>query len=62
MLPGFLVTAVVVAPGGCKPTASHGAYGYDEAALRAYLKLGRTEEGFAEYLQLNGMVTAAVGA
>jgi len=62
VLPGFLVTAVVVAPRGCKPTASHGAYGYDEAALRTYLKLGRTEEGFAEYLQLNGMAAAAVGA
>jgi len=62
VLPGFLVTAVVVAPGGCKPTSSHGAYGYDEAALRAYLKLGRTEEGFAEYLQLNGMAAAEVVA
>jgi glutaconate CoA-transferase subunit A len=62
VLPGFLVTAVVVAPGGCKPTASHGAYGYDEAVLRTYLKLARTEEGFAEYLQLNGMAAAEVVA
>jgi glutaconate CoA-transferase, subunit A len=60
VLPGFLVAAVVVAPNGCLPTASHGAYGFDEAALRAYLKLARTEEGFAEYLLHNGM--AAVEA
>lgn len=58
MLPGFLVSAVVVAPGGCLPTASHGAYAYDEAAIRAYLKLARTETGFTEYLQLNGMAPA----
>ncbi len=62
VLPGFLVSAVVVAPSGCLPTASHGAYGYDEPALRAYLKLARTEEGFAEYLRLNGMTAAGVTA
>ena len=62
VLPGFLVTAVVVAPRGCLPTASHGAYGYDEPALRAYLKLARTEEGFAEYLQVNAMAVAEVTA
>jgi glutaconate CoA-transferase subunit A len=60
VLPGFLVTAVVVAPRGCLPTASHGAYGYDEPALRTYLKLARTKEGFAEYLQVNGMAAAQV--
>ncbi len=60
VLPGFLVTAVVVATGGCLPTASHGAYRYDEPALRAYLKLARTEEGFQEYLQVNGMAAALV--
>ncbi len=59
VLPGFLVAGVVVAPGGCLPTASHGAYGYDEPALRAYLKAARTEEGFAAYVEANGM--AAIG-
>jgi glutaconate CoA-transferase, subunit A len=62
VLPGFLVAAVVVAPRGCLPTASHGAYGYDEPALRAYLKLARTEDGFTEYLQINGMAEAGVTA
>lgn len=36
-LPGFMVDAVVVARGGCLPTAAHGEYGYDEAALTRYL-------------------------
>jgi len=62
VLPGFLVSAVVVAPRGCLPTASHGAYPYDEPALRAYLKLARTEDGFAEYMQVNGMAAAEVPA
>jgi glutaconate CoA-transferase subunit A len=60
VLPGFLVSAVVVAPGGCLPTASHGAYGYDEPALRAYMKLARTPDGFQEYLRDIG--AAPVGA
>ena len=62
VLPGFLVSAVVVAPGGCLPTASHGEYGYDEPALRDYLKLARTEEGFAKYLRVNGMAPAEARA
>jgi glutaconate CoA-transferase subunit A len=62
VLPGFLVAAVVVVPGGCLPTASHGAYGYDEMALREYLRLARTEEGFDEYLKVNGMAAVEVTA
>ena len=49
-IPGFLVGAVVEAPRGCLPTASHRAYGYDEPALKEYLRLARTSEGFAEWL------------
>ncbi len=49
-IPGFLVTAVVEAPGGCRPTASHGEYGSDEPALKDYLRLARTPEGFEEWL------------
>jgi len=62
VLPGFLVDAVVVAPGGCRPTSSHGEYGYDEPALRRYLELARTEGGFAEYLRLCGMAPVEVPA
>jgi len=40
-LPAFLVSAVVVAPGGCLPTAAAGFYPRDEAALRQYLEAAR---------------------
>jgi glutaconate CoA-transferase subunit A len=40
-LPGFIVDTVVVASGGCLPTAAHGEYGYDEAALTEYLASAR---------------------
>jgi acyl CoA:acetate/3-ketoacid CoA transferase alpha subunit len=36
-LPGFLADTVIVAPQDCLPTASHGEYGYDEAAPAEYL-------------------------
>jgi len=49
-LPAFLVSAVVVAPGGCRPTSFPGEYDRDEDELRAYLAAARTPEGFAEYL------------
>ncbi|HET9780539.1 MAG TPA: CoA-transferase [Candidatus Dormibacteraeota bacterium] len=51
-IPGFLVGAVVEAPGGCRPTASHGNYGYDEPAIKHYLQMARTSEGFAEWMPL----------
>lgn len=49
-LPGFLVDAVVVAPGGCHPTASPGEYGRDEAAIGAYLKAAKDPGVLAAYL------------
>ncbi|MFI5282186.1 MAG: CoA transferase subunit A [Candidatus Dormibacterales bacterium] len=49
-IPGFLVSAVVEIPGGCRPTASHGNYTYDEPAVRDYLHRARTVEGFAGWL------------
>jgi glutaconate CoA-transferase, subunit A len=49
-IPGFLIDAVVEAPGGCWPTASHGGYPCDEEAVKEYLRMARTEEGFTEWL------------
>jgi glutaconate CoA-transferase, subunit A len=49
-IPGFLVDAVVEAPGGCWPTASHGGYPIDEEAVKEYLRMARTEEGFSEWM------------
>ncbi|HLE99988.1 MAG TPA: CoA-transferase [Gaiellaceae bacterium] len=53
-LPAFLVSAVVVAPGGCAPTAFPGEYERDETELRAYLEAARTAEGLAGYLSAMG--------
>jgi len=50
-LPAFLVEAVVVAPGGCHPTAAPGCYGADEAAIRSYLGAARSQEGFDEHVR-----------
>ncbi len=61
-LPGFLVDALVVAPGGCLPTAAHGDYGYDEAELREYLRAARTPEGFEGYLEAAGLRRAGATA
>ena len=49
-LPGFLVSAVVEAPGGCLPTASHSNYGCDERAIKEYLHMARTADGFTDWL------------
>jgi glutaconate CoA-transferase subunit A len=49
-LPAFLVSAVVVEPGGCRPTAFPGEYERDETELRAYLDAARTPEGLDDYL------------
>jgi len=49
-LPGFLVSAVVVVPGGCHPTAAPGEYPADEAEIRAYLAAARDPEGFRDYV------------
>lgn len=58
-IPGFLVSAVVEAPGGCRPTASHGAYGYDETAIKEYLHMARSPEGFAAWVGRSVAATAA---
>lgn len=50
-LPGFLVTAVVVVPGGCHPTGSPGDYERDETAIRAYLQAARGADTLAAYLE-----------
>ncbi len=50
-IPGFLVQAVIEAPGGCHPTASHGAYRYDEEHLMTYLARARDATGVASYIE-----------
>jgi len=60
-LPGFLVKAVVEVAGGCHPTASHGAYDFDEEQVKLYLSMAATDEGVMEYLEQN-VTGAAEGA
>lgn len=49
-LPGFLVSAVAVAPGGCHPTASPGEYPADEGEIRAYLEAAGDPEELERYI------------
>ena len=50
-IPGFLVQAVVEVAGGCHPTASHGAYDFDEEQIKLYLGMAGTEKGVGAYLE-----------
>jgi glutaconate CoA-transferase subunit A len=50
-IPGFLVHAVVEVPGGCYPTASHGAYDFDEEQIKLYMAMAGKDEGAKAYLQ-----------
>lgn len=52
-LPAFLISAVVVVPGGCHPTASPGHYERDENAIRAYLRAAKDPEELEAYLAAN---------
>ncbi len=48
-LPAFLVSAVVVSPGGCHPTAAPGRYDRDEKAIRRYLGAHRQVDDVAAW-------------
>jgi glutaconate CoA-transferase subunit A len=50
VVPELFVEAVVHAPMGAWPTAVYPSYGIDEPAMRRYLALSRTAEGFRQYL------------
>ncbi|NNN20302.1 MAG: CoA transferase subunit A [Acidimicrobiaceae bacterium] len=50
-IPGFLVHAVVVAPGGCYPTSSHGAYEFDDRQIAQYMGMAKDDEGAKEYIK-----------
>src|SRR5687768_10173168 len=50
LIPHFLVTAVVHAPGGARPTSCYPLYDVDDEALRHYMEVSGTPEGMARYL------------
>jgi glutaconate CoA-transferase, subunit A len=51
LVPGFLVTAVVAAPGGTWPGACWPDYGIDEPAVWEYLAASQDCEGLKSYLE-----------
>lgn len=51
-IPGALVSAFVVLPGAVRPDGTFGRYGRDIEAYRRYAEASRTEEGFAEWVDL----------
>ena len=50
ILPGRVVDAVSVVPGGAAPSYAHGYYERDNAAYRAWDAIGRDREAFAAWL------------
>jgi glutaconate CoA-transferase subunit A len=50
LIPGFLVSAVVHVPGGCRPSPCEGYYGRDHEYFHRYHERSRTREGFLEWL------------
>jgi acyl CoA:acetate/3-ketoacid CoA transferase alpha subunit len=50
-IPFFVVDAVVEAPFGSHPCEMPGCYDFDEQHIAEWLRLSRTEEGVADYMQ-----------
>jgi glutaconate CoA-transferase subunit A len=63
-IPGFLVDAVVEAPGGAWPSSCAGLYDYDADYLAAYLAAARDQAEFARFVAEHVLAggTVAVGA
>lgn len=50
-IPGFLVDAVIAAPGGAQPCSCAGIYDYDAETLAAWTQAARTAEGAIAYIE-----------
>jgi glutaconate CoA-transferase, subunit A len=51
VLPGWVLDAVAVAPGGAAPSYAHGYYERDNAAYRAWDAISRDREAFTRWLR-----------
>jgi glutaconate CoA-transferase subunit A len=60
-IPHFLVTAVVHAPEGARPTSCHPYYGIDEAGVRAYLTAADRRETLRAYLESTDLALRSEG-
>ena len=58
LIPGFLVSAVVHYPGGCRPSPCEGYYGRDHEFFHTYHESSRTREGFLRWLDERVLGTA----
>jgi len=58
LIPGFLVSAVVHLPRGCRPSPCEGYYGRDHEYFHAYHERSRTREGFLRWLEERVLGTA----
>ncbi len=61
-IPAHYVTSIARAERGAWPIALEGRYERDDAAFEAYVRMARTEEGFAEFLESGPEPTPAVAA
>jgi glutaconate CoA-transferase subunit A len=61
-IPGFLVDAVVEAPGGAWPCSCAGCYDYDAGYLAEYVAAGRDEETYQRFVETRVLESALAGA
>jgi glutaconate CoA-transferase subunit A len=61
-IPGFLVDAVVEAPGGAWPCSCAGLYNYDAEYLAAYLAATRDPDGYRRFVEEHIFAAVPVGA
>ena len=60
VLPGWIVSAVVAAPGGAHPSYAHGYYARDNSFYFAWDKISRDRNTFLEWMQSNVLDAGAV--
>jgi glutaconate CoA-transferase subunit A len=60
-IPGFLVDAVVEAPGGARPCSCAGYYNYDAAYLADYIAASKDEQAFERFLARHVLEPALAG-
>jgi len=62
VLPGWVIDAVAVVPGGARPSYAQGYYDRDNAFYVAWDEIGRDRDRFAEWMRLNVLEAADVVA
>ena len=61
ILPGWVVAAVCLAPGGAHPSYAHGYYDRDNAFYVEWDAISRDRETFAAWMERHVLETADVG-